>query len=62
MSLQHVALEVREADTDAEVAFWALLGFEEVAPPEGLIGTSRWVITLFLLTWTNSIGSSTVMM
>ena len=43
MTLQHVALEVREADTDAEAAFWALLGFAEVAPPEGLVGASRWV-------------------
>ncbi len=41
--LQHVALEVREADADAEVAFWALLGFAEVSPPPGLAGTSRWV-------------------
>lgn len=43
MSLQHVALEVREADTDAEVAFWGLLGFEEVAPPGGLRARSRWL-------------------
>ncbi len=41
--LQHVALEVREADADAEAAFWALLGFAEVTPPPGLVGTSRWV-------------------
>ena len=41
--LQHVALEVREADADTEVAFWALLGFAEVAPPPGLVGTSRWL-------------------
>ncbi len=41
--LQHVALEVREADADAEAAFWALLGFAEVTPPPGLAGTSRWV-------------------
>ncbi len=40
--LQHVALEVRETDADAEAAFWALLGFAEVAPPAGLVGTSRW--------------------
>ena len=41
--LQHVALEVRAADADAEVAFWALLGFVEVPPPAGLVGASRWV-------------------
>ena len=26
MSLQHVTVELREADTAAEVDFWALLG------------------------------------
>lgn len=43
MSLQHVALEVRAADADAEVAFWALLGFAEVEPPGSLRKRSRWV-------------------
>ena len=43
MSLQHVALEVRDGDADAEVAFWALLGFEEVSPPATLAGRTRWV-------------------
>ncbi len=41
--IHHVSLEVREAAADAEVAFWALLGFAEVAPPRALAGTSRWV-------------------
>lgn len=41
--LHHVALEVREQDTDAEVAFWATLGFDEVAPPPTLAGRTRWV-------------------
>ena len=41
--IQHVALEVREGDTDAEVAFWALLDFEEVEPPGTLRERSRWV-------------------
>ena len=41
--IQHVALEVREGDTDVEVAFWALLGFEEVEPPGTLRARSRWV-------------------
>lgn len=43
MSLQHVALEVRAADADAEVAFWALLGFVEVEVPETLRGRTRWL-------------------
>jgi hypothetical protein len=38
-----VALEVREADAAAEVAFWALLSFGEVEPPATLAGRSRWV-------------------
>jgi catechol 2,3-dioxygenase-like lactoylglutathione lyase family enzyme len=41
--IQHVALEVREDDTAACVAFWALLGFAEVDPPEALRDRSRWV-------------------
>jgi hypothetical protein len=41
--LQHVALETRPQDADAEVAFWALLGFTEVAPPGELGKRSRWV-------------------
>ena len=41
--IQHVALEVREGDTDAEVAFWALLDFSEIEPPGTLRSRSRWV-------------------
>ena len=41
--IQHVAVEIRAADTDAAVAFWALLGFAEVAPPGALAERSRWV-------------------
>lgn len=41
--IHHVALEVREGDADACVAFWALLGFEEVEPPGTLRERSRWV-------------------
>ena len=41
--IQHVALELRRDDTDAAVAFWALLGFAEVAPPGTLAARSRWV-------------------
>jgi len=42
--IQHVGLEVRADALDAEVAFWALLGFAEVAPPRAsLAARSRWV-------------------
>jgi catechol 2,3-dioxygenase-like lactoylglutathione lyase family enzyme len=41
--IHHVAVEVREPDTDRCVAFWALLGFAEVAPPGRLRERSRWV-------------------
>lgn len=41
--LHHVALEVREERVDAEVAFWALLGFERVDPPARLRERATWV-------------------
>jgi catechol 2,3-dioxygenase-like lactoylglutathione lyase family enzyme len=41
--LQHVALETRESDAPAEVAFWALLGFSAVDPPGALTGRATWV-------------------
>ncbi len=41
--IQHVALEVRAGDAEAEVAFWALLGFAEVPAPATLAGRARWV-------------------
>ena len=41
--LQHVALETREQDVEAALAFWALLGFEPVAVPLGLAGRTHWV-------------------
>jgi catechol 2,3-dioxygenase-like lactoylglutathione lyase family enzyme len=41
--LQHVALETRREDVDAALAFWALLGFEPVEPPPGLVGRTHWV-------------------
>ena len=34
--LQHVSIEVRPDHVEACVAFWALLGFEQVEPPESL--------------------------
>jgi catechol 2,3-dioxygenase-like lactoylglutathione lyase family enzyme len=43
VTLQHVALETRPADADAEVAFWALLGFDRVEPPGTLAERSTWV-------------------
>ena len=42
MTLQHVTLELREADVPAELAFWALLGFEQVEPPPPLNEKSAW--------------------
>lgn len=41
--IQHVAIEVRERDVEACVAFWALLGFERVAAPAALAARSAWV-------------------
>jgi catechol 2,3-dioxygenase-like lactoylglutathione lyase family enzyme len=43
MSLHHVALETATGDREPLVRFFALLGFEEVAPPTSLQGKSRWV-------------------
>ena len=41
--MHHVALEVREADVEAEAAFWALLGFSPVDPPPALRERATWV-------------------
>lgn len=41
--IQHVALEISEGDVEATLAFWALLGFERVPVPEGLVGATVWV-------------------
>ena len=43
MSLQHTSLEIRREDEAAEIAFWALLGFDHVDVPEGLRGVAAWV-------------------
>ena len=43
MNLQHTSLEIRREDEDAEIAFWALLGFDHVDVPEGLRGVAAWV-------------------
>ena len=41
--IRHVALPTLAEDVDAEVAFWALLGFLEVAPPASLRERATWV-------------------
>jgi catechol 2,3-dioxygenase-like lactoylglutathione lyase family enzyme len=43
MTVHHVALEATHEAAQGEVAFWAMLGFEEVAPPETLRDRARWV-------------------
>jgi catechol 2,3-dioxygenase-like lactoylglutathione lyase family enzyme len=41
--LQHVTIELSADQVDACVAFYALLGFERVHPPESLRGRATWV-------------------
>lgn len=41
--IHHVALETRREDLDAEVAWWARLGFERVEPPASLRDRAAWV-------------------
>ena len=41
--IQHVAIEVREQDVKACVAFWSLLGFAQTAAPPALAARSTWV-------------------
>jgi catechol 2,3-dioxygenase-like lactoylglutathione lyase family enzyme len=41
--LQHAALETRRADIEAEVAFWQLLGFTRVEPPQTLAHVATWL-------------------
>jgi catechol 2,3-dioxygenase-like lactoylglutathione lyase family enzyme len=43
VSIHHVALETAPADREPLVRFFALLGFDEVPPPETLQGRTRWV-------------------
>jgi catechol 2,3-dioxygenase-like lactoylglutathione lyase family enzyme len=43
VTVHHVALETRQADADELVAFFILLGFEEVEPPPALSERARWV-------------------
>jgi catechol 2,3-dioxygenase-like lactoylglutathione lyase family enzyme len=41
--IQHVAIEIREADVQACERFWSLLGFARVEPPEALASRAAWV-------------------
>jgi catechol 2,3-dioxygenase-like lactoylglutathione lyase family enzyme len=41
--IQHVALETARTDAEAAVAFWRLLGFEPVDPPESLRQRAAWL-------------------
>ena len=41
--IQHVALETSRSDADAANAFWRLLGFEPVRPPEALRDRADWL-------------------
>jgi catechol 2,3-dioxygenase-like lactoylglutathione lyase family enzyme len=41
--IHHVALPTRRDDVEAEVAFWALLGFSVVEPPASLRARATWV-------------------
>jgi catechol 2,3-dioxygenase-like lactoylglutathione lyase family enzyme len=41
--LQHVSLETRREGVEAEVAFWALLGFTVIEPPSSLRDRATWL-------------------
>jgi len=41
--IAHVAIEVREADVEPCVGFWALLGFRRVGVPAALAARAVWV-------------------
>lgn len=41
--IQHVAIEIGQEHVDACIRFWALLGFEPVAPPPALADRAAWV-------------------
>jgi catechol 2,3-dioxygenase-like lactoylglutathione lyase family enzyme len=43
MSLQHTSLEIRRDDVEAELRFWALLGFDHVDTPSALGSRATWV-------------------
>lgn len=41
--IHHVALPIRREGVEAEVAFWALLGFSVVEPPASLRERATWL-------------------
>ncbi len=41
--LQHVSIEIPEAEAERTVEFWSLLGFSRVEAPEALAGNVTWV-------------------
>lgn len=41
--LHHVSVETQPSDVRACVAFYELIGFSEVDPPDGLAGIATWV-------------------
>lgn len=41
--IHHVAIDVPAGELEAAVAFWGLLGYDEVAAPPTLSGGWRWV-------------------
>lgn len=41
--LHHAALEIAAGELQASIAFWRLLGFEEVEPAAGVAGRAVWV-------------------
>lgn len=43
VEIQHVSIEVDAALISEEVAFWRLLGFDRVEPPEGIGSGSVWM-------------------
>lgn len=43
MTLQHVTFEVPAAQVPQHLAFWAILGYEEIDVPEGLRGRAVWM-------------------
>jgi catechol 2,3-dioxygenase-like lactoylglutathione lyase family enzyme len=43
MMLQHVSLEVPAGEAEASLAFWRLLGFEQVEAPEPVAEYVTWV-------------------
>ena len=43
MTLQHVTFEVTAEQVPSHLAFWAMLGYEEIEVPERLLGRAVWM-------------------